>query len=570
LSGTKLTTKMGIKNWPACAGRITKFIVLALVCLLIGAAGVNLAFAESNPPSSVTCATYFTYIGCPNCAHTDPIVLTEWTKKYPNLVVIEYGWQAGDWQDPNSRFFGDFAQKYKTQAAVPQLVFDRKNIRLGRVDVPQGEKDIKALSSNPCPLIDKNIFWEDIDLNRLEARPKIWANGRILIKKGDGWLFQWNGETLSKNLIGREKIDNGLAKSLLFSHNISKAIKGRNFAIAKPEKAKFSGSAFPDLEVAPYAEFENAIKIKISKKPSSAGAPSPTLKPTKKQSAEEGPIEEEVKIPFWGKIKTEQFSLPALTLLLGLADGFNPCAFFTLTFLLAALIGLAGTRKKILLVGSIFVFFSALLYFLFMSVLLNVFQLGEKISVLTLIAGGVAVFAGVINIKDYFFFQKGISLTLPKSHKEKFLRRVKNLSLAKSTWALSTATAVIAATVNIYELLCTFGFPMVYTRILTLRKLPSLKYYLYLISYNLIYVFPLTAIVLIFAITMGGKTFSQIWVRRLKLVSGFMILILGSILVLKPKLLESIFTAFGVLVGATIISGLIIFIDSFHRKRNKK
>lgn len=132
--------------------------------------------------------------------------------------------------------------------------------------------------------------------------------------------------------------------------------------------------------------------------------------------------------------------------------------------------------------------------------------------------------------------------------------------------ALVSATAIIAATVNIYELLCTFGFPMVYTRILTLRELSSFKYYLYLIFYNLVYILPLGGIVLIFAVTLGRKTFSQLWVRRLKLVSGFMILFLGLSLILKPKLLESIFTAFLIMLGAIIISGTIIFFHSFYKK----
>jgi hypothetical protein len=234
------------------------------------------------------------------------------------------------------------------------------------------------------------------------------------------------------------------------------------------------------------------------------------------------------------------------------------------------LIGLAGARKKIFLVGGIFIFFSALFYFLFMSVLLNVFKLGQKIIILTTIAGAIAIFAGLVNIKDYFAFQKGISLTLPKSQKAKFIERVKNLSLAQSTLALILATTIIAATVNIYELLCTFGFPMVYTRILTLRELPLLQYYLYLIFYNLIYVIPLIGIVLIFAITLGRKTFSQLWVRRLKLISGFMILFLGSILIAKPKLLENALTTFLVLISATIVSGLIIFINYFYQKLKTK
>jgi len=354
------------------------------------------------------------------------------------------------------------------------------------------------------------------------------------------WLFQWNGENPPRT-IGKEKFSQKGVKNLLFAENLSEELKNKVFDIVEPQKAEFSGIAFPGSDFIPFSEFENAIKIDLSEKivitepeenpePQEEIAPKPepqeeiAPKPEPQEEIAPKPEEETIKLPIIGKIKTEKFSLPILTFLIGLADGFNPCAFFVLTFLLAALIGLAGARKKILLVGSIFIFFSALFYFLFMSVLLNVFQLGGKITILTLIAGAIAVFAGI------------------------------------------GATAIIAATVNIYELLCTFGFPMVYTRILTLRELPPFKYYLYLIFYNLVYVIPLEIVVLIFAITLGRKTFSQLWVRRLKLISGFMILFLGLVLMLKPKLLESVSTAFSVLIGAMIISGIIIFFHSLYSK----
>jgi len=553
-------TRVKIKNWTS------KFIVLVLICFLVSISGSNFALAENNSPDSIICTTYFTYIGCPNCAQTDPIVLTEWTKKYSNLVVIEYMWEGGDWQNPNSRFFGEYAKAYKSQAAVPQLIFNKNNIKLGRINVPTGEEYIKTKKSNPCPLIDKSISFEKLNLNQLPANPKIWANRRILIKLNKNeYLFQWNGENPPKT-IGKEKITQKELKELLFTENIFEKLKNKVFDTVEPQKANFSGIAFPGSDFTPYAEFRNAIKINVSEKV--------PIFESKENFESQDKItpqsEQEVKLPFIGKIETKNFSLPVLTFLLAIADGFNPCAFFVLTFLLATLIGLAGARKKILLVGGVFIFFSALFYFLFMSVLLNVFQLGEKVTILTIIAGAIAVFAGVVNIKDYFFFQKGISLTLPKSHKEKFIQRVKNLSLAKSTWALIIGTTVIAATVNIYELLCTFGFPMVYTRVLTLRELPSLEYYLYLVFYNLVYVIPLTTIVLIFTISLGKKTFSQVWIKRLKLVSGFMILFLGLVLILKPKLLESALTAFSVLIGAIIISGIIILISSSHNKTTNK
>ena len=541
--------------------RIQRLVALAAVCFLICVSEFDLVLAESNPQSSVICMVYFTFIGCPNCAVTDPIVLREWTEKYPNLVIIEYGWVSGDWQHPNSQFFGEFAQAYRTQAAVPQLVLSKNRIRLGRLDVPKAEEDIKALASNPCPLIDKSVFWENLNLNELKAEPKIWANGRVLIKLNEKeWLFQWNGEDPPKT-VGKEKFNQKELKELLFTQDIPGKLKYKVFDIVEPQKVMFSGSAFPpETGFIPYAEFEHAVKITLSEESVA------TEEGGQEEEIAPGFEEETVELPFIGKIETKEYSLPLLTVLLAIADGFNPCAFFVLTFLLAALIGLAGARRKILLVGSIFIFFSGLFYFLFMSVLLNVFQLGKHITILTLVAGTIAVFAGVVNIKDYFFFQKGISLTLPKSRKEKFFTLVKNLSLAKSTWALITGTAVIAATVNIYELLCTFGFPMIYTRILTLRELPPLEYYLYLVLYNLIYVLPLAIIVLIFAITLGKKTFSQTWVRRLKLISGFMILLLGFVLIAKPKLLENVLTAFGIVFVAIIISGIVMAFDHLCRR----
>ena len=546
-------------------GWISKVLVFIALYFLISVDGFGLAFSENNPADSIICAVYFTYIGCPNCAVTDPIVLLNWTKRYPNLVIIEYGWRGGDWQDPNSQFFGEFAQAYNTLAAVPQLIFSKSKIRLGRLDVPKGERDIKSLSSNPCPLIDKSVSFKNLDLNKLPAKPKIWANGRVLIKLSENeWVFQWNGEEPPKT-IGKEKISQKELKELLFAENISEKLRNKTFKIVEPQRVLFSGSAFPpEYGFVPYAEFENAIKINLSEE----------LEVSEEEEQEQEiiqPSEEEIiELPIIGKIKAEEYSLPLLTFLIALADGFNPCAFFVLTFLLAALVGLAGARRKIILVGGIFVFFSALFYFLFMSILLNVFQLGKEIAILTLIAGAIAVFAGIVNIKDYFFFQKGISLTLPKSRKKKFFALVKRLSLAKSTWALATCTAIIAATVNIYELLCTFGFPMVYVRLLTLRNLSFFEYYLYLLLYNLVYVIPLVVIVSIFAITLGKKTLSKVWVRRLKLISGFMILFLGLILIANPKLLESALTAFAILFAAIIVSGMVMLFDYFYKKLKRK
>ncbi|MCK4336282.1 MAG: hypothetical protein KAW40_06195 [Candidatus Aenigmarchaeota archaeon] len=286
-------------------------------------------------------------------------------------------------------------------------------------------------------------------------------------------------------------------------------------------------------------------------------------------SEPEKEIEKEgiIEIPFFGKIETGEFPLPILTVILAIADGItNPCGFFVLFFLLAALLGLVGARKRMFLVGGIFVFFFALYYFLFMAVLLNIFIMGREIAILTIIAGFICIFAGIINLKDYFFFQKGISFSLSRGGKSKFMERVKNLSLSKSILALVVGTTIIASTVSLVAIACTFGIPLAYTKILTSASLPYSQYYLYLIFYNLMYIIPMLIIISIFAITLGKKRFGKLWIRRLKLISGFIILFLGSVLAWNYTLLENILFIFGLIILAIIVSGLIIFIGYLRKK----
>ena len=74
----------------------------------------------------------------------------------------------------------------------------------------------------------------------------------------------------------------------------------------------------------------------------------------------------------WARSTRRSISLPLFTVIIGALDSFNPCAFFVLLFLLSMLIH-ARSRKKMFLIGGIFVFFSGFIYFLFMAAWLNVF-----------------------------------------------------------------------------------------------------------------------------------------------------------------------------------------------------
>ena len=119
---------------------------------------------------------------------------------------------------------------------------------------------------------------------------------------------------------------------------------------------------------------------------------------------------------------------------------------------------------------------------------------------------------------------------------------------------------------NSYELLCTAGFPMVYTRFLTLRALTRSEYYLYLAFYNLVYVVPLAIIVAIFTATLGSRKLTEWQGRVLKLLSGVMMLMLGLVILLKPTLLNNAVASI-VLLAAALAVTIIIAVAANRRER---
>jgi hypothetical protein len=279
---------------------------------------------------------------------------------------------------------------------------------------------------------------------------------------------------------------------------------------------------------------------------------------------EPGPTER-IEIPWLGSLDPPGYSLPVMAVVLGSLDAFNPCAFFVLLFLLSLLVN-SRSRKRMLLIGGLFVTVSGLVYFAFMAAWLNLFQLLGGVQAITLAAGLIAVAIGLINIKDYFRMRQGLSLSLTEDHKSRLFNRMRRLLGTDHTPTLLLGTLALAVAANSYELLCTMGLPMVFTRILTLEQLPALQYYAYLALYNLVYVMPLVIIVGLFVVTMGRRKLSEAEGRFLKLLSGVMMGGLGLVLVISPDLLSQPLLAIVLIVAAIAVS---LAVQLFYRKRLK-
>lgn len=266
-----------------------------------------------------------------------------------------------------------------------------------------------------------------------------------------------------------------------------------------------------------------------------------------------------VELPLIGVIAPETLSLPVLTVVLAGVDAFNPCAFFVLLFLLSIMVN-AKSRSRMLIVGGIFVFFSGFIYFLFMIAWLNIFELlgaGSDGGWIILGAGLMALVAGVINIKDYFFTKGEVTLSMSAENRTGLIKRMGKLTSASSMAAMIAGTVVLAILANAYELLCTAGFPMIYTSVLSMHELPAFDRYLYLAFYNIVYVIPLAIIVIAFSATLGKRKLTEKEGQTLKLMSGIMMIGLGGTLAVDPTALQNVTLAIA-LIAASIGLTLVI------------
>jgi hypothetical protein len=245
-------------------------------------------------------------------------------------------------------------------------------------------------------------------------------------------------------------------------------------------------------------------------------------------------------------------------------DAFNPCAFFVLLFLLSLLVH-ARNRTRMAVIGFTFIAISGVLYFVFMSAWLNVFLVGSHLPWITAAAGVVAIAIALLNLKDFARPGSRGSLSIPDTAKPLLYGRMRSIVGTDRFVPVLGATVVLAVVANSYELLCTAGLPMVFTRVLTLSDISTPGYYGYLALYNMIYVIPLFGIVMAFVWTLGSRKLQPEEGRALKLLSGTMMLGLGGVLLLAPEMLEQVAVAIGILVGAVLVTVVVLLVDRMAR-----
>ncbi len=241
-----------------------------------------------------------------------------------------------------------------------------------------------------------------------------------------------------------------------------------------------------------------------------------------------------IEIPWIGKrVSIDEVGLPAFTVAIGLLDGFNPCSMWVLV-LMVSMLASVGDRRRMIAIAGTFVAIQGIAYFAFMAAWLNLFLLIGISRASEIALGVIALVAGLVHVKDFFAFGRGVSLSIPAAAKPGIYQRMRRLLHEQSLAMAIAGTVVLAILVQLVELLCTSGLPALYTRILTLRKLDPWSYYGYLLLYNVMYMLDDVILLAIGVVTLSQKRLQEKEGRMLKLLSGLVMLLLGLYLILVP------------------------------------
>ena len=173
-------------------------------------------------------------------------------------------------------------------------------------------------------------------------------------------------------------------------------------------------------------------------------------------------------------------------IILWFVDGINPCMFWVLIFLLTYLVSV-GSRKKVLYSGLIFVVTTFVLYFgimyLMHNLLFSTMALLPYIAYIKYTIWWIAIILWLIEIKDYFFYGKWISLKIPSSIKP-------TLEYITKKWTYMSAF-VLAVLSTFVELPCTIWIPLAYVWAVA----DNVNIFLALWIYNFFFIVPLLIIV---------------------------------------------------------------------------
>ena len=242
------------------------------------------------------------------------------------------------------------------------------------------------------------------------------------------------------------------------------------------------------------------------------------------------------KIKILGKeISLKNMTLPVISILIGLVDGFNPCAMWVLLFLISMLIGM-NDKKRMFIIGITFLLTSALVYLLFMLAWLNAATLLLAIKWVRLVIGLIALVGAGINLSSYIRHRKDNGCdVIDDKKRSKIFNKIKKFTSEKKLVLALLGAMALAVSVNIVELACSAGLPVMFIEILSMNHPIMIEKIIYIGLYMLAFLLDDLIVFIIAMTTMELTGFSTKYGKLSKLIGGLLLLGIGILLIFKPE-----------------------------------
>ena len=238
-------------------------------------------------------------------------------------------------------------------------------------------------------------------------------------------------------------------------------------------------------------------------------------------------------IPLIGKVDVKSFSLPIIAIIIGFVDGFNPCAMWILIFLITMLLDYKD-RKKMWILGCTFLFTSAFVYFLFMIGFLKIATFLNSIKLLRTLVAIFALSFGGYNIYRYYKTRKEAGCdVVNKNQRRKIMTRIKKVLANNSFLLAMLGIILLAISVNLIELLCSLGLPVMFTEILSINNVKGIAKIIYILIYVLFFLIDDLLVFFIAMKTLKITAISNKYTKYSHLIGGIIMITIGLLMLFK-------------------------------------
>lgn len=447
--------------------RVFRYILVLFLSLFIfNSFGISKIQAQEKT-KDIKFLTYFTGIGCPHCAKTDPVIFEDILPNNPDIAIIEYE----IYQDKeNAPILDNYLSNFDLgKSGIPLLIFPDKTYLKGDSPIlSEAKNKIENIEANKIVLNDKVTNFKDLNINALPGQPKIWFQNKVLFKQNNlksetidqnNWIFGYNNlDIFDKKDVSTVNNDYLLLNRLIFENNI----KDLKYSALGSQKLSLSGKTI---------EFQKSIEMAF---------PQDANSPTKPVTL--------------GKVIS-----------LSLVDSINPCALAVLfLILLTIMIYNPGNKKIVLLSGLSFIAAIFLMYFAYGLVIVKLFQFLSMLTIVKLwiykVLAIAAIILGLLNLKDFIRYKPGCFMTeMPMGYRGTVSKMISRATSPGGSF-------VIGLIVTLFLLPCTIG-----PYVIAGGFLSSLNWYEifgWLGLYNLIFIIPM--LIIIFIVFLGFKNVKDI------------------------------------------------------------